>query len=107
MVKADVAKYGGTASDINADVAEAYSVGQVARAGRRAPQEPRQHEDHRLPAQRRDPADRAGPGEVRRARQEPVATAFIFQWQNGKFVQVLPAGATGSVTITQPEAGLE
>ena len=29
MVNEYVAKYGGTASDINADVAEAYSVGQV------------------------------------------------------------------------------
>ena len=29
MVKAYVAKYGGSASDINADVAEAYSVGEV------------------------------------------------------------------------------
>ena len=34
MVKAYVAKYGGTASDINADVAEAYSVGEVVDAGR-------------------------------------------------------------------------
>ena len=31
------------------------------------------------------------------------ATAFIFQWQNGKFVQVLPAGATGSVKIIYPK----
>ena len=29
MVKEYIAKYGGTPSDINADVAEAYSVGQV------------------------------------------------------------------------------
>ena len=29
MVKEYVAKYGGTASDVNADVAEAYSVGEV------------------------------------------------------------------------------
>ena len=32
-----------------------------------------------------------------------VATAFIFQWQNGKFVQVLPVGATGSVKIIYPK----
>src|SRR4029077_8977233 len=29
MGKGDIAKYGGTASEVNADVAEAYSVGQV------------------------------------------------------------------------------
>ena len=44
---------------------------------------------------------RAGPGEVRLPRRERAAAAFIFQWQdNGtKFVQVLPAGASGSVPI--------
>ena len=31
------------------------------------------------------------------------ATAFIFQWQNGKFVQVLPAGDPGSVKILYPK----
>jgi hypothetical protein len=31
------------------------------------------------------------------------AIAFIFQWQNGKFVQVLPAGATGSVPVLYPK----
>ena len=31
------------------------------------------------------------------------AIAFIFQWQNGKFVQVLPLGATGSVKIINPK----
>src|SRR5580692_3227077 len=36
MVKEYVAKYGGTASDVNADVAEAYSVGQVTAAAVKA-----------------------------------------------------------------------
>jgi hypothetical protein len=31
------------------------------------------------------------------------AIAFIFQWQNGNFVQVLPASATGSVKILDPK----
>jgi len=31
------------------------------------------------------------------------AIAFIFQWQNGQFVQVLPAGATGSVPVLYPK----
>ena len=34
MVKEYIAKYGGTPSHINADVAEGYSVGQVGRPGR-------------------------------------------------------------------------
>jgi ABC-type branched-subunit amino acid transport system substrate-binding protein len=32
-----------------------------------------------------------------------VATAFIFQWQSGKFVQVLPVSAAGSVKIIYPK----
>jgi hypothetical protein len=28
-----------------------------------------------------------------------AAAAFVFQWQHGSFSQVLPAGATGSVSI--------
>jgi hypothetical protein len=32
-----------------------------------------------------------------------VATAYIFQWQNGNFVQVLPASDPGSVKIEYPK----
>ena len=46
MVKEYVAKYGGTASDINADVAEAYSVGEVAAQAVNARRRHRQLEDH-------------------------------------------------------------
>ena len=53
MVKAYVAKYGGTASDINADVAEAYSVGRGRGAGGHRTRRHRQRQDHQLPAQRR------------------------------------------------------
>ena len=52
MVKEYIAKYGGTASSVNADVAEAYSVGQVVDPGRAGDARLRQREDHRLPAQR-------------------------------------------------------
>ena len=31
------------------------------------------------------------------------ATTFVFQWQNGKFVQVLPVAAAGSVKILNPK----
>ncbi len=31
------------------------------------------------------------------------ALSYIFQWQNGKFVQVLPLGAQGSVPILYPK----
>ena len=35
--------------------------------------------------------------------QNLSATAFIFQWQNSKFVQVLPLNAPGSVKILYPK----
>ena len=31
------------------------------------------------------------------------STAFIFQWQHGKYVQVLPARAAGSVKVEYPK----
>ena len=69
---------------VNADVAEAYSVGQVGGAGRGRDARLRQREDHRLPAQRRDAEQRAGASEVQLARGEHgAAAASTFQWQNG------------------------
>jgi len=32
-----------------------------------------------------------------------VATTYIFQWQNGKYVQVLPVSTPGSVSILNPK----
>ena len=54
MVNEYVAKYGGSPSDVNADVAEAYSVGQVMAQAVNRDRRHRQREDHHLPAQRRD-----------------------------------------------------
>ena len=33
-----------------------------------------------------------------------AAAAFIFQWQKGSFVQVLPSGTAGSVRSSRPPA---
>ena len=72
MVQDYIAKYGGDASDINADVAEAYSVGEVAALAVTATGGTEQSQDHPLPAQRRHPEYRAGARQVRRARREPA-----------------------------------
>ena len=66
MVKEYIAKYGGNASDVNADVAEAYSVGQVLAQAVGHPRL-RPAEDHHLPEERRHAQQRPGPGEVRLA----------------------------------------
>jgi hypothetical protein len=44
-----------------------------------------------------------GPVKFNELGENLVSTAFIFQWQDGKFVQVLPATATGSVKIEYPK----
>ena len=104
MVQDYIAKYGGTASDINADVAEAYSAGQVLAAAVTGDGQPGQRQDHRLPAQRHTAADRAGPGHSSTSLGENTkrALAFIFQWQRSQFVQVLPSARRDSPAIGAP-----
>ena len=71
MVAEYVAKYGGTASDVNADVAEAYSVGQVAEQAIIATGGTDQDsQDHRLPARRPHAEQRSGPGQVQQPGRE-------------------------------------
>ena len=67
MVKEYIAKYGGTASGVNADVAEAYSVGQVLAQAVEATHGFDQQKIISLPAQRRDTEQRPGSGQVQLA----------------------------------------
>jgi branched-chain amino acid transport system substrate-binding protein len=103
MVAAYVAKYGGTPSGINADVAEAYAVGQVAAQAITATGGTTNskiisylHSGVTLNSVQ-------GPVKFDALGRNLQATVFIFQWQNGKFVQVLPAAAAGSVKILNPK----
>jgi branched-chain amino acid transport system substrate-binding protein len=103
MVAAYVAKYGGSASDVNADVAEAYSVGEITADAVKATGGTvgskiihYLHSDVTLQSVQ-------GAVKFNSLGENVKAIAFIFQWQNGKFVQVLPANATGSVPILYPK----
>ena len=103
MVSEYVAKYGGTASGVNADVAEAYSVGEITAAAVKATGGTvgskivsYLHSGVTLQSVQ-------GPVKFNSIGENVKAIAFIFQWQNGKFVQVLPASATGSVAIMNPK----
>jgi branched-chain amino acid transport system substrate-binding protein len=98
-----VKKYGGSASDVNADVAEAYSVGEVTEQAVKATGGTNGakiikylHSDVTLTSVQ-------GPVKFNSLGENIKAIAFIFQWQNGKFVQVLPTGATGSVPVLYPK----
>ncbi len=103
MVEEYIARYGGTASDVNADVAEAYSVGQVVD---QAVTHNQSLSNAKLIAYLHSGVTlQSAQGAVRfdalGENLEPAA--FVFQWQNGSFNQVLPAGASGSATIMYPK----
>ncbi len=101
MVSEYVAQYGGTASGVNADVAEGYAVGQVMAAAITATG----GTDNAkiisyLHSGGVTVSTVQGPVKFDSLGENSAADAFIFQWQSGgKFGQVLPAAAPGSVAI--------
>src|SRR5690242_2991747 len=105
MVNEYVAKYGGSPSDVNADVAEAYSVGQVmaqAVTGTKGTNNPKiityLHSGVTISTVQ-------GPVRFDNSGRNASAAAFTFQWQQQgtAFKQVLPVSAAGSVTIINPK----
>ena len=105
MVQAYVAQHGGSASAINADIAEAYSVGEVAD---QAITHLGSVDNAKLIAYLHSGATLhsvQGPVRFNALGENLVATAYIFQWQNGRFVQVLPVADPGSVKVLYPKPG--
>lgn len=103
MVKSYIAKYGGTPSDVNADVAEAYSVGQamtqavIATHGfNNAKIIAYLHSGKTLTSVQ-------GPVRFDATGQNSAGSAYAFQWQNGSLVQVIPTKATGSHPVLYPK----
>ncbi len=91
MVQDYIAKFGGTASDINADVAEAYSAGETLAAAVTATGSVKgsvlaQYLHTHTVQTAEGPATFDSSGE----NTDALNSAFIFQWQNGHFFQVLP-----------------
>jgi len=109
MVKAYLAQYGGTASGINADVAEAYAVGQTVAnslvATKTAGASPATMNSKIISYLHSGVTLQSvlGPVKFNSLGENLSATAFIFQWQNGNFVQVLPTSDPGSVKIEYPK----
>ena len=108
VVSEYVAQYGGTASSVNADVAEAYSVGQVMN---QAVVATGGTENAKIIAYLHSGVTlNSVQGAVKfdSLGENGAAAGFIFQWQNSgtKFVQVLPTkaeGAPASVPIVNPK----
>ena len=104
FVKDYIAKYGGTPADINADAAEAYSVGDTLAAAVNATKSLSNPKVISFLHSGVTVQTVEGPAKFNAIGQNVVAAHFIFQWQTGaKFVQVLPTGATGSVPIVNPK----
>jgi branched-chain amino acid transport system substrate-binding protein len=103
MVSEYVAKYGGSPADVNADVAEAYSVGEVVAQAVAA--------THSLDNSKIISYLHSGvtlnsvqgPVKFNSLGENGAAAAFVFQWQKGNQVQVLPVGAIGSKPPTFPK----
>jgi branched-chain amino acid transport system substrate-binding protein len=109
MVQDYIAKYGGTASGINADVAESYSAGEVLAAAVTATHGTVQN---RLRTWLHSNTVQTVLGPVafysNGENKDALKSATIFQWQPGaggtgaKFVQVLPGPPTAGAVRTLP-----
>ncbi len=106
MVAEYIAKYGGTASGVNADVAEAYSVGQVAAQAIKATGGTDNAKIIRYLHSGVTLTSVQGPVHFNTLGENGSATAFIFQWQKGTLVQTLPAGSgSSSIEFPKPDWG--
>jgi len=104
FVKDYNAKYGGTPADINADAAEAYSVGETLAAAVNATKSLSNPKVITYLHSGTTVQTVQGPAKFNAIGQNVVASHFIFQWQHGaKFMQVLPTSAQGSVAIVNPK----
>ena len=99
MVREYVARYGGPVSGVNADVAEAYSVGQVIGQAVRATGGTNNSKIISFLHSGVTLTSVQGPVKFDALGENGAAAAFIFQWQQGSFNQVLPIGTAGSVQI--------
>jgi ABC-type branched-subunit amino acid transport system substrate-binding protein len=103
MVQEYIAKYGGTPSDINSDVAEGYGVGQVAAQAVRATGGTDQAKIIKYLHSGVTLSSVQGPVQFNSLGMNIKPVVFVFQWQSGNYAQVLPDGAPGSVPILYPK----
>jgi ABC-type branched-subunit amino acid transport system substrate-binding protein len=103
MVKEYIAKYGGTASEVNADVAEAYSVGQVIT---QAVEATHGFNNAKIIAYLHSAVTMTsvqGPVKFNAAGENTALAATTFQWQNAVVNPVIPVGAPGTKKPLYPK----
>lgn len=103
MVQEYIAKYGGSPSDINSDVAEGYSVGQVAAQAIHATGGTDQAKIIKYLHSGVTLQSVQGPVQFDSLGMNTKPVIFVFQWQNGNYAQVLPTGAPGSGKVVYPK----
>ncbi|HEY1712631.1 MAG TPA: amino acid ABC transporter substrate-binding protein [Solirubrobacteraceae bacterium] len=103
MVKEYIAKYGGTPSDVNADVAEAYSVGQVLA---QAVQATKGFDQAKITSYLKSAITLnsvQGPVKFDSLGENTAQKTLTFQWQNGTLVQSIPTSTPGATPPIYPK----
>ena len=103
MVGEYIKKYGGTAAEVNADIAEAYSVGQVMA---QAVQATGGFNNAKIIAYLHSGKTLnsvQGAVKFNSLGENLAQTAYTFQWQGAKFVEVNPVTDKGAVKILFPK----
>jgi branched-chain amino acid transport system substrate-binding protein len=98
MVQDYIAKYGGTTSGINADVAEAYSAGEALAAGITATHSLEQGTINQY-LHSHTVQTVTGPARFAPNGRNERGGDLIFQWQGGRFNPVLPTNPPGTPAI--------
>jgi ABC-type branched-subunit amino acid transport system substrate-binding protein len=102
-VKEYVAKYGGTPADINTDVAEAYSVGQVLAQAVTATHSLDNSKIISYLHSQVTLDSVQGPVKFNSLGENTAGKTLTFQWQSGNPVQTLPSTTPGSKPPTYPK----
>ena len=103
MVKEYIAKYGGDASGVNADVAEAYAVGQVLA---QAVQATHGFDEQKIISYLKSGVTLnsvQGPVKFDSLGENTAQKTLTFQWQNGNLVQSIPTSTAGSTPPQYPK----
>ena len=103
MVAEYVKQYGGTAAGVNADIAEAYSVGQVMAQAVTAT---KGFDNSKIIKYLHSGATLSsvqGSVKFNSLGENTAQTAYTFQWQGAKFVEVNPVGDPGASKVLFPK----
>jgi branched-chain amino acid transport system substrate-binding protein len=103
LVKEYIAKYGGNASGVNSDVAEAYAVGQVTAQAVQATHGFDQQKITSYLKSGRTFDSVQGPVKFDSLGENTAQKTLTFQWQNNALVQSLPTATAGSTKPIYPK----